>query len=64
MDILINHPSVGSIWLSRCKIKDGFIVGDVWDTSQCGSGYYPDDYMGEWFTMSFPVSCIRKKVAK
>lgn len=61
MNILINHPQFGSIWLSNAKIKDGFVEGEAWDNTKVGSTYMPDDYRGEWCTMNFPVSCIRKK---
>ena len=60
MNILINHPSIGSVWLTNTRIVGKFVEGEAWDDTQVGSSYYPDDYMGEWFTMNFPVSCIRK----
>ena len=61
MNVLISHPCVGSVWLTRAKIKDGVVEGLVWDTTDCGSSYLPDDYMGEWQLMNFPISCIRKE---
>lgn len=60
MNVLINHPCVGSVWLTRAVIKDGYVIGDVWDDEQAGSPYYPDDYSGEYTTMNFPITCIRK----
>ena len=61
MDVLINHPQFGSLWLTRAKIVDGYVEGLVWDSSDAGSPYMPDDYMGHYEYMNFPVSCIRKK---
>lgn len=62
MDVLINHPAFGSLWLSNAEIKDGIVYGLAWDDSQASSGYYPDDYTGEYTGMNFPVSCIRKRI--
>ena len=61
MQILINHPCFGSVWLSNAKIEGDYVIGDAWDDSDVGSPYLPDDYMGQPMTMSFPISCIRKK---
>lgn len=60
MDILINHPKFGSLWLENAKIKNHYVIGEVWDDSECGSPYLPMDYMGQYITMNFPISCIRK----
>ena len=59
-DVLVNHPYFGSLWLSDCYIKDGYIIGETWDDGEVGSPYFPDDYRGQPVTMNFPVSCIRK----
>ena len=64
MNVLINHPSVGSVWLENAYIKDDCVIGDVWDDSKHGSPYLPNDYYGEYVTMNFPISCIRKKEKK
>jgi len=64
MNVLINHPNFGSIWLSNAKIEDGYVIGDVWDDSSVGSPYLSEDYMGQFITMNFPVSCIRKEEIK
>jgi hypothetical protein len=61
MNVLINHPSVGSVWLMRAEIKDEYVTGEVLDTSECGSPYLPIDYPGQYETMWFPITCIRKK---
>ena len=61
LDVLIVHPAFGSLWLSDCEIKDGFVTGTTWDKTEVGSPYLPDDYMGENMVMNFPVSCIRKR---
>ena len=61
MNVLISHPSVGSIWLTKAIIKEGYIIGEAWDTTNIGSSYLPIDYPGERSTMSFPITCIRKK---
>lgn len=60
MNVLINHPQFGSIWLSNAKIEGKHVVGETWDTTEVGSPYLPDDYMGQSTTMNFPVTCIRK----
>lgn len=62
MGVLINHPQFGSLWLSNTKIKNGYVIGEAWDDSECGSPYLPNDYMGQLVTMNFPVSCIRKNM--
>ncbi len=62
MDCLIRHPSVGSIWLTRCEVKNRIVTGEFFDTSDCGSSYLPIDYPGEWQVMNFPVSCIVKQI--
>lgn len=64
MDVLINHPAFGSIWLEQVNIVDGTVIGDYWDTSDVGSAYMPADYLGELVTLNFPVSCIRKVCTK
>ena len=64
MNALINHPSVGSIWLEKATIKNGYVIGETWDNSETGSSYLSDDYTGQYITMSFPVTCIRKKENK
>jgi len=58
MDVLINHPKFGSMWLDNAKIKDDTVYGEVWDYTQ--SMYMPSDYLGEKIVMNFPVTCIRK----
>jgi len=60
MRALINHPYFGSVWLSNATIKDGYVIGEAWDDSDVGSPYLPDDYMGQYTTLTFPISCIRK----
>ncbi len=62
-NVLVSHPAVGSVWLSNVEYRDGYVVGDAWDTGMVGSPYYPDDYQGESITMNFPESCIRKRKA-
>jgi len=62
MDCLVVHPSIGSVWMTNCQIKDGVVQGDVWDRTMAGSPYYPDDYSGEYVTMWFKESCIRKTI--
>ncbi len=63
---LINHPLYGSLWLSNVEIETvngkEYIVGDCWDTSDVGSSYLPCDYRGEYQTMNFPISCVRKYI--
>ena len=59
-DALINHPCIGSLWMSNVRLRDGFVEGDVWDSGESGSPYLPDDYRGEYLLMNFPVSCVRK----
>lgn len=41
-------------------VFDGYVVGDVWDSSNSGDSSYPDGYSGEMITMNFPISCVRK----
>ena len=60
MNVLINHPQFGSIWLSRAKVHGEHVVGEAWDDSDVGSQYLPDDYMGQYVTLHFPITCIRK----
>ena len=65
MDILINHPEVGSLWLENATIEidelgKKWVSGEVWDDTERGCPYLPDDYTGEYITMGFPASCIRK----
>lgn len=62
MTVLVNHPSFGSLYLTDCEIKDGFVEGFAWDDSGASSPYMPDDYLGERIVMNFPVTCIRKVV--
>ena len=64
MNVLINHPGFGSLWLSNAYIKEGYVTGEAWDDSGVGSPYLPDDYMGEPVAMSFPIACIRKGGSK
>ena len=59
-DVLINHPTVGSLWLSNAEIVDGYVVGEIWDDSDVGSPYLPEDYRGEAIAVNFLVSCVRK----
>jgi len=61
MKVLINHPSVGSVWLNSAIIKDGYVIGETWDYDAVGNPHLPIDYSGEYVTMNFPVTCIRKK---
>ena len=61
MDVLINHPQFGSLWLSKATIKRGHVTGEAWDNTDVGSPYLPDDYMGEYITLSFPITCIRQR---
>lgn len=51
---------MGSIWLIDAVIKDSVVEGKVWDGSESGSPYMPDDYRGQYEWMNFPKSCIRK----
>ena len=60
MDVLINHPQFGSIWLSDAKIEGKYVIGEAWDATGVGSPLLPDDYRGEFVTMNFPITCIRK----
>ena len=60
MNVLINHPNFGSLWLLDAKIKGKYVIGDVWDESGIGSPYLPDTWIGEFNTMNFPITCIRK----
>lgn len=61
VDSLICHPLIGSVWMRDCTIDGDTIVGSVFDDGKCGSSYMPEDYRGEFVTMNFPVSCIRKQ---
>lgn len=65
MDVLINHPHVGSLWLGRAYFMVGddgreYVVGEVWDDSDVGSPYLPDDYRGQPVVMNFLSTCVRK----
>ena len=60
MNVLINHPKFGSIWLSDATIEGNYVTGEAWDDTERGSPYLSDDYMGEYVTMNFPIGCIRK----
>ena len=60
MRVLINHPSVGSVWLDHAEIIGDNVIGEAWDVTDVGSPYLPDDYRGEPVTMNFPKTCIRK----
>jgi hypothetical protein len=61
MDCLIHHPHVGSLWLTNCKIENGYVNGLAWNDDMAGSPYYPDDYSGEYEMMNFPETCIVKR---
>ena len=66
MNVLVRHPSVGSVWLERAEfvtMPDGreFVQGDVFDRSGAGSPYMPDDFMGMYEPMNFPASCVVKR---
>ena len=50
MDVLINHPLFGSLWLVNAEYKGDYVEGDVEDSSSV-TGYSP---------MWFPKTCIRK----
>ena len=67
MNVLINHPHVGSVWLSDAYYTAGddgrqYVVGDVWDDSDVGSSMLPDDYRGQPVTMNFLATCVRKEL--
>jgi len=59
-DALVNHPHVGSVWMTNVRLCDGYVTGDVWDSRMVGFLHIPDDYRGENVPMNFPVSCVRK----
>ena len=66
MEVLINHPKFGSLWLEHCEIKKGedgkeYVIGETWDITEMGNPNLPMDYVGEYITLNFPVSCIRKR---
>ena len=46
------------------KIHDGFLEGLVFDDSQRGSSYLPDDYCGEYEYMNFPITSVKVKFVK
>jgi len=60
INVLITHPSVGSVWLLDAEIDADIVSGWIWDYSQRGSSLLPDDYSGERLMMWFPVGCVRK----
>lgn len=47
------HPAVGSVWLTNCRIVDGYVIGTAEADTMWGHTIYE--------TMNFPVSCIRKR---
>lgn len=65
-EVLVAHPYIGSIWgvLLEVKKVDGrdWVVFEYLDTSDVGSAYLPDDYMGEFAVMNFPAICVRKHI--
>jgi hypothetical protein len=61
MNVLINHPYFGSLWLSNARIEGDHVVGEAWDDTWVGAPNFPDDYRGEPATMNFPVTCIRRR---
>ena len=67
MDVLVNHPHVGSLWLSDAYFTVGadgreYVVGEAWDDGDVGSPYLPDDYRGQPVLMNFLATCVRKVV--
>lgn len=56
MDVLVNYPGMGSLWLIDAEwvdTPDGrYVVGDAEDNS------IPEGFS----TMNFPESCVRKIV--
>ena len=60
MNVLITHPAFGSIWLENAEYQGNYVVGDAWDNGDVGSSYMPCDYRGEYSTMNFPRTCIKK----
>jgi hypothetical protein len=59
-NVLCSYLGIGSVWLINPEIKDGYIIGDTWDDSNVNGYNMPDDYRGEFVTMNFPISSIRK----
>jgi hypothetical protein len=59
-EALVNHPFFGSVWLEHARIEGDYVIGDAWERGS--SWNMPDDYTGEYTTMNFPKSCIRKWV--
>jgi hypothetical protein len=60
MNVLVNHPYFGSVWLGRAYYDGDYVVGDAWDDSDVGRPNMPEDYRGQPVTLNFPKMCIRK----
>lgn len=58
--VLITYPGFGTLWMENPIIEKGYVHGRVWDSGGAGSSLMPDDYMGEYDYMNFPVGCIKK----
>ncbi len=58
--VIITHPYFGSLYMRVERLSNGYIEGLVWDGSERGSPYLPDDYYGEYNYMNFPISCVRE----
>lgn len=61
-NVLICHPFFGRLWLSDCEWTEDAVIGEVWDDSDAGSPYMPDDYRGQPDTMNFPLTCVLRVV--
>lgn len=60
LSVLVCYPPFGSVWVNDAEWNGDFVEGFVFDDSDRGNPYLPDDYWGENIWMNFPLSCVVK----
>lgn len=60
IEVLVHYPPFGSLWLAKAEWHGDFVEGELWDDTDVGSPYFPDDYRGEPVWMNFPIGCVDK----
>lgn len=60
VSVLVVYPRIGSVWLDDVRWHPDHVEGSVWDYSDCGNPYLPDDFPGEPVWMCFPLSSVVK----
>ena len=56
------EPGHGSDWLLDAYWEGDRIVGRTLDENGVGSGLMPDDFRGEWITVTYPRNLVLRTV--